>query len=146
MSEKAEEFAARLLEGTQAGKLKWSVAPDSEAESYKYEAEDGISFSIKRVARGDDKTVSFELTESGRIVLIDSESNFLNYGADSAMAREQAMNFLSSRRPESSSAVANDARLKRFRLYSDLFFAARETAEGQDQAIRKAQQFLSKLA
>lgn len=145
MSEKAEEFAARLLESTQAGKLKWSAIPDPEAESYKYEADNGISFSIKRVARGDDKTVTFELAESGRVVLVDSESN-MDYVANSALVREQALSFMLSRRSESQPSAANDPQIKRFRLYSDLFFAARETTEGQDQAIEKAQQFLSRLA
>jgi hypothetical protein len=137
MSEKGEEFAARLRESTQAVKLKWSAVPDPEAESYKHEADDRISFSIKRVGRLD--------AESGRVVLIDSESN-IDSVANSALVRVQALSFMLSRRSESQPSAASDAEIKRFRLDSDLFFAARETAEGQDQAIEKAPQFLSRLA
>jgi hypothetical protein len=145
MSEKAEEFAGRLRESTQAGKLNWSAVPDQKAEADKFEADDGISFSVKRVARGDDKIVTIEMAESGRVALADSESN-IDSVANSALVREQALSFMLSRRSESQPSAANDAQSKRFRLDSDLFPAAQETAEGQDQTIEKAQQFLSRLA
>jgi hypothetical protein len=145
MSERAEEFAARLLDSTLAGKLQWSAVPDPEVESYKYEAEDGISFRIKREAKGDDKSVTFELIEVGRVVLTDTETN-IPYATNSELVRDQAMAFLLNLRSGERLPRTGDTRIKRFRLYSDLFYAARETAEGKDMAIEKAQQFLSKLA
>jgi hypothetical protein len=123
MSEKGEEFAGRLLESTQAGRLKWSAVTDPETESYKHEGDDRISFNIKRVGGGDADSV-----------------------AKNALVREQALSFMLSRRSESQPSAASDAQIKRFRLDSDLFFAARETAEGQDQAIEQSPQFLSRLA
>jgi hypothetical protein len=143
MSAKAEEFAGQLLERTKDGKLIWRFVPDPDVEIYKADAEDGISFSIKRKARGDDKVVTFELTEPGRVVLSDAENNFpilpFNQpGSDPTRA------FLRSRGKSIDPIISE--KIRRFRLYSDLFYAARETAEGGDQAIEKAQQFLARLA
>jgi hypothetical protein len=149
MSAQAEEFARQLLERTLAGKLKWQFVSDPEDEVYKYDADDELSFSVKRKARGDDKVVTMELTKPGRIVLTDSENNFVD-PSNSALVREQAMSFILSRRVESPLSMPNEAKIKRFRLYSDLFYAARQTAEGReedkDEAIEKAQQFLARLA
>lgn len=145
MSTQAEEFARQLLEKTQTGKLRWQFVSDPEVETYKSDAEDGISFSIKRRARGDDKVVTFELTEAGRTVLMDMENNFVD-AVDSSLVREQTMAFILNRRAEGQYSTPNESRIKRFRLYSDLFYSARETAEGKDPAIEKAQQFLARLA
>jgi hypothetical protein len=143
MSVKAEEFAGQLLERTKDGKLRWRFVPDPDVETYKADAEDGISFSIKRKARGDDKVVTFELAELGRVVLSDMEDNF-------PMVPTIRVR---SKMPQPNSIIGgilsepiDDSKIRRFRLYSDLFYAARETAEGKDQAIEKAQQFLARLA
>lgn len=144
MSERAEEFARKLLEKTKDGKLKWQTIAATDSETYEADADDGISFRIMRNARGDDKILTFELTELGRVVLRDTESNIV-YATDSDLLREQAMGFMLNRRGRQSSQPY-DSRISRFRLYSDLFHAAREGAEGGNQAIEKAQEFLRRLA
>jgi hypothetical protein len=144
MSEKAEEFARELLEKTKDGKLKWQTIAAANSETFEANADDGISFHIMRNARGDDKILTFELTELGRVVLRDTESNF-GYATDSDLLREQAMGFMLNKRGGQPSQPY-DSRISRFRLYSDLFHAAREVAEGGNQAIEKAQEFLRRLA
>lgn len=143
MSAQAEEFARQLLEKTEGGKLKWQFVTDPQVEIYKYDAEDGISFNIKRQTQGDDKILTFELSEQGRVVLTDAEDN-IRFAVNSELVREQAIAFMLNRRADGKLPI--DTKIARFRLYSDLFYAARETAEGKDQAIEKAQQFLARLA
>ncbi len=143
MSVKAEEFATQLLEKTRDGKLKWYFVADPESEVYKSDAEGGISFCIKRLAQGDNKTIIFELTEVGRVALSDSVSNFpvsdeLRKAIDKAQVLMERLGL--------GEKAYDDFRIRRFRLYSDLFYAARESADGGDQAIEKAQQFLARLA
>jgi hypothetical protein len=143
MSAKAEEFARQLLEKTENGKLKWQFVPDPDLESYKSDADDGISFSIKRKATRDDKVITFELTELGRVVLSDTENNFPT-SPFSQIDSDPTRAWLDSRGKPIDPIISE--KIKRFRLYSDLFYAARATAEGGDQAMEKAQQFLARLA
>ncbi|WP_263353747.1 hypothetical protein [Acidicapsa acidisoli] len=143
MSAKAEEFATQLLEKTRDGKLKWYFVADPELETYKSDAEGGISFIIKRKTFGENKVLTFELTEPGRVVLSDMESNF-PISSDLRRVLEEGRTILE--RFGLQQEPIDDYKITRFRLYSDLFYAARETAQGGDQAIEKAQQFLARLA
>jgi hypothetical protein len=145
MSTKAEDLAKQLLEKTESRKLKWQFVADPTLEVYRSDAGEALAFTIKRKARGDDKVITFELTEQDRVVLSDVETN-VSEPANSALLREQAMSFILNRSADPLLQVAGDARIKRFRLYSDLFYAARATADGGDQAIEKAEQFLARLA
>ncbi len=144
MSAKAEELAGQLLDKTESGKLKWQFVPDPDLDIYKTDAEDGISFCIKRRALGDDKVVTFELTERGRVVLADAENNFLTDSRRKALSeRERTFNSLY---PTTAVKTSDEPEIRRFRLYSDLFHAARATAGGGDNAIEKARGFLARLA
>jgi len=137
MSAKAEELARQLLEKTEGGKLKWQFVPDTDRDIYKFDAEDGITFSIKRRSWGADQVITFELTESDRVVLADAENNFpLSTPAPTILEPVDA--FLEKHN--------NTEKIKRFRLYSDLFYAAQDRSVGGDKAIEKAQEFLARLA
>jgi len=143
MSAKAEEFARQLLAKTLDGKLKWHFVPDPELETYRSDAGDGMFFSIKRLARGDDKFIIFELVEPERVVLVDREDNIpLVPLVGSPFPLRLSNSMLSGVPAEPFEA----SKLRRFRLYNDLFYAVRETAEGGDPSIEKAEQFLARLA
>ena len=146
MSKKAEEFAEKLIERINGNKLKWRYIADPDVEKYMTEAEAGISFSIARKSMGDDKVLTFELTELGRVVLSDSAGNYPNFPKDPKWRDiwEESRTILS--KGGISSEPIEEYQVRRFRLYSDLFYAARKVAEGRDQAIEKAEQFLARLA
>lgn len=145
MSEKAEQFARQLLTNTENGNLKWKIVPDPEAEIYRYDAAEGLSFSILRKSFGDDKFLTFELKEHGRSVLTDSESN-VPMSSEFREVLEKGRAIVGRLDPSLLSTPVDAFKIKRFRLYSDLFYAARDTAEGRDQAIEKAEQFFKRLA
>src|SRR5450756_2421427 len=130
MSAQAEELARQLLEKTEHGKIKWQFVPDPEVEAFKCDAEDGISFSIKRRSRGDQKTLTFELFERGRLALADVEDNQIE------IPFVRGDRVLMPWDPEivTREAETKSPRILRFRLYSDLFYAARETSDGKDLA------------
>ena len=144
MSTKAEEFAAKLIERTKENKLKWRYIPDPDVEKYKTDAEAGISFSIARKAWGDDKILTFELAELDRVVLSDTADNSLTDPKVKGLSeRERKLNVLY---PTMAVESSDEPKIRRFRLYSDLFYAVRKVAEGRDLAIEKAEQFLARLA
>jgi hypothetical protein len=130
MSDKAEELAAQLLEKTENGKLRWHSEPGGESETYKTELEDELSFWIKRKTDGDDKVILFSLTGPKGTVLSKSVDNIL-----SGVVRF------------GDPVVGKSAfpKVNQFRLFSNLFHAARKTAIGKDQTIEKAQLLLERL-
>lgn len=146
MSTKAEEFATQLMERTKEGKLTWRNVPDPVIELYKADAGDGISFNIARRAWGDDKVLTFELIDSGRLVLADTAGNYPNFPKDPKIRGlwEEARTIMS--KGGIPVEPIDEYQIRRFRLYSDLFYAARKVAEGRDLAIEKAEQFLARLA
>ena len=142
MSTKAEELATQLLEKTESGKLRWQFVPDPDLEIYKSDAEDGISFLIKREARGDDKVLVFQLVQPGRVVLSDREDNFPPL-ADSSQGITLGALMQGGNR---TLGVIDSSKLNRFRLYNALLYAAQGNSDGRDLAIEKAEQFLARLA
>lgn len=152
MSDKAEDFAKQLIIKTEAGKVHWylvAVTPGdsswTDAESYRTDLLEGLSFSIRRKVRGDDQALAFELTHSDRIVLIAYADNL----PPSLMAR----NIVEQRRtnlikPEGALPIKpiDETWSGRFQLFSDLFYAARKSALARDQVIKGAQQLLESLA
>jgi hypothetical protein len=145
MSKKAEEFAEKLIERTNENKLKWRYVADPDVEKYTTEAEAGISFSIARKSMGDNKVLTFGLAELGRVVLSDSVNNIPMDPKIRGLSEEArtSMSRLNGGDPVES---LSEYGVRRFRLYSDLFYAARKVAEGRDLAIEKAEQFLARLA
>lgn len=145
MSNKAEELARQLLEKTNGGKLTWTYIPEgppagdwSEFEKFRADLEDGFSFFISRLANGDDKIVELELSQPGRIVLSERASNFPLVGPKTRQLLEIRRNY----RPDEPLEMPLVAR---FRLFSDLFYAARKSALHGDQTIERVQQLLERL-
>jgi hypothetical protein len=142
MSDKAEELAKQLLEKTEGGKLSWRFVPAAadgnwpDTQEYRTDLEDGFSFSISRNANGDNKILAFELTQLGRMVLSAQADNFPIFlqtpepGFDSGKPSEPPI---------------IHSKIARFRLFSDLFRAARKNAVVEDQTIEKVQQLLERL-
>jgi hypothetical protein len=135
MTSKAEQLAQQLLEKTEAGKLLWNIVPDAgtvdylaETKSYRTDLEDGYSFSIGRLAKGDNKVLTLSLSEPGRVVL-----------------SAQADNFTIHSRATAGMGSPPDEKVSRFRLFSDLFRAAQRSSVGGDQTIEKVQQLLERL-
>jgi len=144
MSDKAEELAKQLLEKTEGGKLSWRFVPAAatdgnwtDTEEYRTDLEGGFSFSIRRNANGDNKILAFELTEPGRVVLSAQADNF-----PSSIFLKTLMTGFDPGKP---SERINASKIGRFRLFSDLFYAARKNAVVEDQTIEKVQQLLERL-
>jgi hypothetical protein len=149
MSDKAEEFAKQLLEKTDSGKLQWSAFWEGPSENYRADLGDGYSFSIKRVADGDNKVLSFWLTGPEGIVLSATADNLpstLSAIGKSAFAGSAV--FPSGSIPLRALMVENSLEFtatSRFRLFSDLFYTARKNASKEVQAVEKVQELLARL-
>ena len=148
MSDRAEELAKQLLDKTERGKLSWRFVPAAatdgnwlDTEEYQTDLEGGFSSSIRRNANGDNKILAFELTQSGRVVLSAQADNFPPIPPKTRELLEIRRSFISPDEKEQFAAPL----LARFRLFSDLFRAARENAVVKDQTIEKVQQLLAGL-
>ncbi|HUY94946.1 MAG TPA: hypothetical protein VMU71_06590 [Terracidiphilus sp.] len=146
MSDKAEELARQLLEKTESGKLIWTFVPEnspevywSEYEKFRADLDGGFSFFISRLANGDNKIVEFELSQPGRVVLSVQANNFPIVGGPKT---RQLLDIRKSQRPDE---PLDAPLIARFRLFSDLFYAARKSAVHEDQTIEKVQQLLERL-
>jgi hypothetical protein len=128
MSDKADELAQQLLEKTIGGKLEWFPAGDKQFDAFRVDIGDGFAFYIERAVTGnDDKVISLELKKDGNIVLTDQVDNLIRSRAAALMGGP----------PE--------VKIAKFRLFSDLFLAARESAMGGDRTIEQVQQLLERL-
>jgi hypothetical protein len=151
MSDKAEELAKQLLEKTEAGKLQWHIVPETasgdfwvESEDYRADLEDGYSFSIKRMAKGDDKMLTLALSQPGRVVLSAQADNF-TLSLERRTLMERGRQICVQGDESKLFGSVNTSKIERFRLFSDLFYAARKNAVGGDQTIEKVQQLLERL-
>jgi hypothetical protein len=130
MSDKAEELAKQLLEKTEGAKLNWLPADGFESDAFRSDVGDGFVFSIQRSTTGTDgKVISLQLKKGGNIVFTDQVDNYL-------APRSSEAAFM---------AGPVDIKIVRFRLFSDLFHAARRSAMGGDRTIEKVQQLLERL-
>jgi len=155
MNDKAEELIRQILEKTERGKLLWhfvSLAPPgdpwTEADNYRADLEDGSSFTIRRLTSGDNKILDFELSQNGRVILSEQADNFLFgtifQGPEMRKLLEIRRSHISDYK-ENLAESADEPKVVRFRLFSDLFYAARESAVAKDQTIEKVQQLLERL-
>jgi hypothetical protein len=152
MSDKAEELAKQLLEKTKSGKLRWTFVTETasgrdgfDGEKYRTDLDGGFSFFISRQSNGDDKTLALELAQPGRVVLSAQTRNFSFVGPKTQELREIRNRQSSLDKLAIFSAPLEEATIARFRLFSDLFYAARKSAVVEDQTIEKVQQLLEKL-
>jgi len=152
MSDKAEELAKQLLEKTESGKLLWTFVPEAisggdwlESEKFRTDLDDGFSFFIRRRVNGDNKILDFELSQSGRVVLSAQSRNNVPIGPATRKLLEIRRDFISPYDKEKLAEPVDEPVLARFRLFSDLFHAARKSAMSGDQTIEKVQQLLERL-
>jgi hypothetical protein len=152
MSDKAEELARQLLEKTESGKLLWTFVPEAisdgdwlESEKLRTDLDDGFSFFISRRVNGDNKRLDFELSQPGRVVLSAQSNNFPFIGPKTRKLLEIRRGFISPDYKEKLAEPVDAPVLARFRIFSDLFHAARRSAMGGDQTIEKVQQLLERL-
>jgi hypothetical protein len=150
MSDKAEELAKQLLEKTESGKLQWSSVSASTGEIYRADLEGEFSFSIKRVTDGDSKILALELTGPEGVVLSAGADNLPSsmnatvaavFGSAKALATGGALGAIAA----APGLVTSFPIVRRFRLFSDLFYAARRSAAGGENTIEKVQQLLERL-
>jgi hypothetical protein len=129
MSDRADELVEQLLEKTERKKLEWLPQEFREFDAFHADIGEGFEFYIERTANGnDDKVISLELRKGGNVVFAES--------ADNIIGRSRALALL---------GTSPDAKISKFRLFSDLFHAARNSAMGADQTIEKVQQLLERL-
>src|SRR5271165_3829459 len=110
MSEKLDQIASDLLEKTRAGKLVWRIHANPYGDRYFVNIEDGYQFDLFQVVSGDSRAITLRLTHNGFPALESIANNW----------------------PGVLGGVA-EQRVARFRLFSDLFDAARESAYGSDE-------------
>jgi hypothetical protein len=152
MSDKAEELARQLLNKTESGKLLWTYVPEAMSggdwlgsEKFRTDLDDGFSFFISRRVNGENKTLDFELSQPGRVVLTAQSSNFPVIGPTTRKLLEIRRSFINPDDKEKLAEPVDAPIIARFRLFSDLFHAARSSAIGGDQTIEKVQQLLEQL-
>ena len=151
MSNRAEELAKQLLEKTESGKLLWNVVHETpgelnsaNSEKYRTDLEGVFSFSIERTATGDDKVLRFELTSPSGIVFSEHADN-LPLSPKLSAILEQGRTILKKFDGIHPGEPTDASKISRFRLFSDLFYAARRSSVDGDQTIEKVQQLLERL-
>jgi hypothetical protein len=124
MSERLDQLAQELLEKTLAKKLYWRImANPLGRDEFSVDLEKEYSFHIWLLASGDNRAITLQLWKNGRPVLESFANNW----------------------PAISNVGTDKERLKRFRLYSDLFDAVRESVYGGEETIGEVEQLLRRI-
>jgi len=124
MSERLDQLAQELLEKTLAKKLYWRImANPLGRDEFSVDLEKEYSFHIWLLASGDNRAITLQLWKDGRPVLESFANNW----------------------PAISNGGTDKERLKRFRLYSDLFDAVRESVYGGEETIGEVEQLLRRI-
>ena len=124
MNEKLDQFAQELLEKTRANKLEWHpLADPGDPEGFSVVLGRGFSFQIRSVVSGEYRTIALQLWK------------------DQIPSLESMVN----NRPRA--VAVNDVQqlVKRFRLYSDLFDAVRESVYGGEETMGEVEQLLRRI-
>jgi hypothetical protein len=122
--EKLDQFALDLLEKTIANKLVWHPLADPEdPDGFSVDLGKNFSFQIRSVVHGKYRTIALQLWKD-QIPMLESMVN-------------------NNPRVE----IVNDVQqlTKRFRLYSDLFDAVRESVYGGEQTLSEVEELLRKI-
>jgi len=126
MNEKLDQFARDLLEKTRAGKLDWKryLNPIGRGEEYSVGVGEGYYFAVRRRTSGDNRSITLQLHTKDQPEALEATANNWPGIADGVPAQDT---------------------VTRFRLYSDLFDAVRESVYGKDETLGKVEQLLSKI-
>jgi hypothetical protein len=124
MSERIDKLAQELLDKTRAHKLSWRImANPLGRDEFSVDLEKEYSFQIWLVASGDNRAITLQLWKEGRPVLESFANNW----------------------PALSDGEIDKERVRRFRAYSDLFDAVRESVYGGEETIDEVEQLLRKI-
>jgi hypothetical protein len=124
MSDRIDQLARELLVKTRAHKLYWRImANPLGRDEFSIDLEKGYSFHIWLVVSGDNRAITLQLWKDGRPVLESFANNW----------------------PELSNGEIVQERVRRFRAYSDLFDAVRESVYGGEETIGEVEQLLRKI-
>lgn len=123
MSEKLDKFAQDLLNKTREGKLTWLIHANPYGERYFVEIDEGYQFDLLQVVSGDSRAVTLRLSHGGRPALESVANNW----------------------PRAAGGIPAGEAVSRFRLYSDLFDAVRESVYGKEETLGKVEELLRKI-
>jgi hypothetical protein len=124
MSERLDQLARELLEKTRARKLHWRImANPLGRDEFSVDLEKEYSFHIWLAASGDNRAITLQLWKDGRPVLKSFANNW----------------------PAISNGEIDKDRVKRFRAYSDLFDAVRESVYGGEETLGEVEQLLRRI-
>jgi hypothetical protein len=124
MSEKLDQFARDLLEKTRANKLDWRImANPMGREEFSVDLEKEYRFHIWWVVSGENRAITLQLWKDQRPVLESVANNW----------------------PGISNGEIVQERVKRFRAYSDLFDAVRESVYGGEETMGEVEQLLRRI-
>lgn len=125
MSEKLDRFALELLTKTRDGKLDWRIhANPYGRDQYFVNMPEGYRFGLWQVASGDSRAITLRLEADGQPVLESMANNWPGVGG----------------------GAPGQETVKRFRLYSDLFDAVRESVYGSEETLGKVEELLRKIS
>jgi hypothetical protein len=124
MSEKLDQFAQELLEKTRTNKLDWQIMANSVGrDEFSADLGEGYRFHIWSVLSGENRSITLQLWKDERPVLESVANNWAGL-LDINIQKE---------------------RVKRFRAYSDLFDAVRESVYGGEQTMGEVAQLLRRI-
>ena len=124
MNERIDQLAQELLEKTRTQKLDWRImANPLGRDEFSVDLEKDYSFHIWLIASGDNRAITLQLWKDGRPVLESFANNW----------------------PALSNGEIDKDRVRRFRTYSDLFDAVRESVYGGEETIGEVEELLKKI-
>lgn len=129
MTDRLDRFAEELLQKTASGKLSWRLLETvgrshGEMDGYCVDLGDQFQFVLRRFRSRDNIRITFHLVSL----------------SDAYATRTEVRNY-----PLILSDTENQDKVHRFRLYSDLFHAARESSIDRNQEFDKVEELLRKI-
>jgi hypothetical protein len=124
MNERIDQLAQELLDKTRAHKLDWRImANPLGRDEFSVDLGKGYRFHIWLVVSGENRAITLQLWKDQRPMLESIANNW----------------------PEISNGEIIQERVKKFRAYSDLFDAVRESVYGGEETIGEVEQLLRKI-
>jgi len=124
MNERIDQLAQDLLDKTRAQKLDWRIMPNPLGrDEFSVDLGTKYRFHIWAVVSGENRAITLQLWKDERPILESFANNW----------------------PAVSNGADGLERVKRFRAYSDLFDAVRESVYGGEETIEEVEQLLRKI-
>ena len=135
MSDELDSLARQILEKTSAGKLLWTLVPNSTSEEFRADIGDQQFIAVKRTSQGDNKQIELLLSNEAGVILEGRADNVFT-AATASILSNIGVNVPQSPITDLLMSTVNPD-FQRFNLLSDVFLAARRVATGQDSALAK---------